>query len=355
LDAARPIFRLYGRENALRWHVNDNPGTHNYERDNRQTFYRALGDFFYPGDKQFDAREIDSTAEVKSKKELEVELPVHNEDFHTLALALAKPLPLCPPYFGDAKLAAGCQQCERARLREVVRAKDYAVYAVKGESTQTPLLTATCWRLQLGGTWTVPAIEMSPPHPQATAILLADEGRRSAAAEAARLLSYGYRVIAVDPLGIGESAVPKYGWLWDLFVAAVGDRPLGVQASQVAAIARWTRAEHRDGLLAVVGLGPRSSTISLVAAALEVKAIDRVELHQPLGSFKEVIELNWGSDRAPELFCFGLLKAFDVRHIGALVAPRILVTVGASARAKAELSGLAPLYRTLGGVFETLR
>ena len=31
LDAARPIFRLYGAENALRWHVNTDPGTHNYE------------------------------------------------------------------------------------------------------------------------------------------------------------------------------------------------------------------------------------------------------------------------------------------------------------------------------------
>jgi dienelactone hydrolase len=352
LDAARPIFRLYGCENALRWHVNDDPGTHNYEVDNRQAFYRALGDFFYPDDKQFDAREIDSTKEVKSKKDLDVELPAHNEDFNSLALALAEPLPLCPPW----RLApAVWQRGARSLLRDVVRAKDYEVLAIKGDSVQTPSLTTTSWRLQLGGAWTVPAVEMSPPHAQATAVLLADEGRRSATVEAARLLSYGYRVIAVDPLGIGESAVPKYGWLWDLFIAAVGDRPLGVQASQVAAIARWTRAEHREGLLAVVGLGPRSSTIALVAAALEVKAIDRVELHQPLGSFKEVIEQNWGSDRTPELFCFGLLKAFDVRQIGALVAPRVLVTVGASARAKAELGELTSLYRTLGGVFEPLK
>src|SRR6185437_8941312 len=47
LDAARPIFKLYGKDKALRSHINDDPGTHNYEKDNRQAFYRMVGDFFY--------------------------------------------------------------------------------------------------------------------------------------------------------------------------------------------------------------------------------------------------------------------------------------------------------------------
>ena len=49
LDAAGPIFGFTASEDALRSHVNDDPGTHNYELDNRQAFYRMLGDFFYPG------------------------------------------------------------------------------------------------------------------------------------------------------------------------------------------------------------------------------------------------------------------------------------------------------------------
>ena len=366
LDAARPIFRLYGAENALRWHVNTDPGTHNYELDNRQAFYRALGDFFYPGDKRFDAHEIDSKREVKPQKDLDVELPAHNADFNTLALALAKPLPRRPGWPHDAPAAMVWQQAARARLRDILRMKDLDVHVIRGETTetesvttvkgqspQTESLTTICSRLQLGP-WTVPAVEIRPTHFHATAILLADEGRRSASGEVARLLSYGYRVIAIDPLGFGESAVPKYGWLWDLFIAAVGERSLGIQAAQVAAIARWARSEHREGLQAVVSVGPRTGVIALVAAALEEKAINRVELHQPLGSFKELIELGTGSDRTPELFCFGLLEQFDVRQIAALVAPRILVTFGASPRAKAELGELVPLYKTLGGVFEPL-
>ena len=296
-----------------------------------------------------------------------MELPAHNADFNTLALALAKPLPRQAQWPHDAPAAIAWQQAARARLRGILRMKDLEVHAIKGETTETESvttvtgqsphtqsLTTVCWRLQLGGTWTVPAVEIRPKGFRATAILLADEGRRSAGYEAVRLASYGYRVIAVDPLGFGESAVPKYGWLWDLFIAAVGDRPLGIQAAQVAAIARWAKSEHCEGLRAVVSVGPRSGAIELVAAALEEKALDRVELHQPLGSFKELIETGGGSDRTPELFCFGLLEQFDVRQIAALVAPRTLVTFGASPRAKAELSQLTPLYRTLGGVFEPL-
>ena len=89
LEAAKPIFRLYGKEDALRSHVNDDPGTHNYEIDNRQAFYRMVGDFFYPGSKEFDPKEIPSDKEVKTKQQLEVPLPAKNEDFHSLAMAIA--------------------------------------------------------------------------------------------------------------------------------------------------------------------------------------------------------------------------------------------------------------------------
>src|SRR5262249_20151928 len=39
LEAAKPVFRLFGEETALRWHVNDNPGTYNYVKDKRQVIY----------------------------------------------------------------------------------------------------------------------------------------------------------------------------------------------------------------------------------------------------------------------------------------------------------------------------
>ena len=47
MDAAMPIYKLYDEADQLRWHVNEDPGTHNFGRDNRQALYRMIGDFFY--------------------------------------------------------------------------------------------------------------------------------------------------------------------------------------------------------------------------------------------------------------------------------------------------------------------
>ncbi len=70
LDAAEPIFQLYGQARRLRTHVNQDPGTHNFEVDNRQALYRVVGEEFFPNDKSFDPHEIDSQSEVKTAAQL---------------------------------------------------------------------------------------------------------------------------------------------------------------------------------------------------------------------------------------------------------------------------------------------
>ena len=93
LDAATPIFELAGAGERLRSHVNDDPGTHNFERENREQFYKMIGDHFYAGDASYDAKEIESESEVKSAEELNVPLPEDNLDFHKLAVQLMAELP----------------------------------------------------------------------------------------------------------------------------------------------------------------------------------------------------------------------------------------------------------------------
>ena len=351
LDAAQPIFKLLGHEDALRWHINDDPGTHNYELENREALYRMLGDFFYPGDTSYNAKEIPSDAEVKTKEELTVPLPEKNENFNTLALKLVQPLPRQAELPADGAATAAWQTANRAKLREIVRAEDYQVQAIDAGSQSSDGLTATFWRLQMNGLWTVPAVELTPAQPKATAILVADAGRKTAAAEAARLVDAGYRVLAVDPFSFGESALPKRDYRYALMLANVGQRPLGLQASEVAAIARWAQS-NSPAPLTVVALGPRSSSYALVAAVLEPKAIGALELHNPLGSLKEIVEENRGINDKPELFCFGLLEAFDIRQLVALTAPRSLKLVHPSQRAKAELGSLTPWWEARGGKLE---
>ena len=326
LAAAQPIYQLFGQESRLRSHINYDPGTHNYERDNREAFYRMVGDNFYAGDASFDAREIPSEAEFKTKEELDVPLPQANGDFNSLALALTKDLPRVTKAPPDGAALLKWQQQERATLREIVRAKDYAVSqpaAVLREEKGG--VHVTDWRLRTGDAWSLPATELAREHPQGVTLLIADAGRRGAASQVERLLASGQRVVALDPFYFGEGKPKTRDFLWGLTLATIGDRPLGLQASQVAAVARWLHTEHPGEPLTLCAVGPRTSTVALVAAGLEEQAIARLELQDSFPSLKAVIQQNHTYEDMPEMFCFGLLEAFDMEQLKNLVAPRPVV------------------------------
>ncbi len=331
VEAAQPVYRLYGKEAALRSHVNVDPGDHNFGLDNRQALYRMVGDFFFPGDASYDPKEIAS--EVKTAQELEIELPKENATFSSLARALMADLPRGPS--------------DRARLREVLRLeKDSAVTAVQVGLEEKGGLRIVYRKLRVDDAFTLPSVELAPAEPRSTSILFSEAGKAGAWAEAERLLAEGSRVVAVDPFYYGESRIAQKDFLFALLVAAVGRRPLGLQASQVAAVARWAAGEFKTPVT-VAAAGPRASLVALAAAGLEEKAIAGLEIHRPYGSLKEVIEQNLGVNQAPELFCFGLLESFDVRQLAALAAPRPLVVHGASDRARQELGPLRERYPAL--------
>jgi len=326
LEAGQPVFRLLGQETALRSHINYDPGTHNYERDNREAFYRMVGDFFYAGGAGFEAREIPSAAEIKTREQLDVPLPQPNANFNSLALALCKDMPRVAKVPEGGAALRKWQQKQRARLREVVKAKDYAVQeATIVKREERAGVQATDWRLRVGNAWTLPATELAHGRSQGVTLLIADAGRRGATNEVERLLAAEQRVVAVDPSYFGESKPARRDHLWALLLTAVGDRPLGLQASQLAAVARRLQAEHPGAPVTLCALGPRSSTVALVTAGLEEQAIARVELHDAFPSLKAVIEQNHSFEQMPEIFCFGLLEAFDMEQLKALVIPRPVV------------------------------
>ena len=326
LDAAQPVFKLFQADAKLRWHSNHVPGTHNFDQENREVFYRMLGDTFFPGDTKFDAKELAVEAEVKKAEELNVPLPADNLDFNQLATRLAKDLPRGISTALSVVPSSRLQQAQRALLGGVVHAKHYTVTAELAGAETTNDVTATHWRLKMGDAWTVPAVELTQGAPRSTVILVGDVGRKGLSAEAAQLLADGHRVVAVDPFYFGESRIAQKDFLFALLVAAVGDRPLGLQASQLTATARWLSTERKLGPVKLISVGPRASVFSTVAAALEEKAIAGLELRNPLGSLKEIIAKNVGVNQQPELFCFGLLEQFDVPQLRALVAPRPVVT-----------------------------
>lgn len=327
LDAAGPIFALFGQRANLRLHVNDDPGTHNFEQDNREQLYRMIGDHFY-ADQGFDWHEFECASELKTAEQLFVPLPENNEDFNTLARKLAQSLPPrlrinCgrPPAEFLKQLEAFMTR--RERLGSVVRFAKYdVVSAVSQETTNIDGIRVKPFKLSLGKDWTVPATELSKPGATGTTLVIADAGRKSAAAAIAELLGAGQRVLAVDPFTFGESTITPRNELYAMLVAGVGERPLGIQAGQVASIATWASKQYGNQTVSLLAIGPRTSTIAIIAAALERGAIGSLEVRDPLKSLKLLIDENRSIDQTPELFCFGLLEQFDITQIVEMISPR---------------------------------
>lgn len=354
VDAAEPAFRLYGQVDRLATHVNHDPGTHNFEQDNREALYRMFGKHFYANEPAFNAQEIVCDDELKTKEELIVPLPSANADFNRLALGLIDELPRerLPPQATSEWTAAA-----RLRLAKVINAHDYTIEAEELSSQSDDQIHAKLWKLKAGKEWTIPAIELAKgsTNPITTSIVVADDGRVSAMDSVEKLLDKGHRVVAVDPFYIGESKIPSRDFLFALLVGAVGERPVGIQASQLAAVARWAKQNYEGSAVQLVASGERACLFALVAGALEPTAVDGVELHGSLASLKQVVQQNYAVNEKPEFFCFGLLEDFDIREISGLVAPREVRFIGASERMRSELAPLKTWYKDLGKDHDPLR
>jgi dienelactone hydrolase len=307
LAYARPFFALYGHADRLRHHANFDQG-HNYGLDNRQTLYRFLNQHFLPDGPKI--AETEEPAKLRTAEELRMPLPEPNLSFNALALKLAERLPR----------PAGANVAERRRrLRDTVRWPDYRVEARPAGAVTEGNLTITSWRLMIGDWWTVPATEFAPEGAVGSTVLIGDKGRAELAEAVRAALARKQRVLALDPFYFGESAMASKAFLYALLVSSVGERPLGVQAAQVAAATRWMQA--RTAPVAIEAHGPRTSLIGLVAAAADPKPSATVRLFDGMRSLREPLERNLAFPDAPELFCFGLLEYFDMPQLIELAKP----------------------------------
>lgn len=349
LEAGRPFFRLYSKDDNLRYHINAEPGDHNFQKENREALYQMIGRHFFPGDKSYDATEIPSADEIKTPEQLNVDVPSPNADFHSLAVELAKSLPRDAALPKTVPAARAWVANRRKKLAELVRWKRYEAQAESVRETDQAGVRITSWKLKLDSGWTVPVVELNrAPNPKGTVLVVADAGRASLASQAEALLADNRRVVLVDPFYFGEAKINQRAYLWGLLISAVGERPIGVQAAQIAAVTRWLAEARKTGPVRLVAHGPSSSLMALVAAGLEETAIGVVELRQPLLSLKEVITQNRSVEQSPELFCFGLLEWFDMKQLVALVAPRHLEAPDATERiAKGDLAELEAFFDLL--------
>ena len=173
---------------------------------------------------------------------------------------------------------------------------------------------------RFGKEWSSPATEFVPAKPKGAVLIVGDEGRAKLAKEVEKALTEGKRVLALDPFYFGESKIHRLDFLFAILVAAVGERPLGIQAGQVVSAATWLNKEAGTPV-EIRSFGPRSGIFALIATALGGKAIASLEANGSLKSLKDALTNNWGANKYPELFCFGLLEYFDLERLTDIAKP----------------------------------
>jgi dienelactone hydrolase len=317
-DEIKPFFRLFAKEGVFRWHENADPGTHNYQLDNRLQAYRFFAESF--GLPAVDA-EIPVGGELKTVKELEVGLPKDNLTILELARKLARST---ISTHQDAPRAPSAEQ--RANLGRVVRFKPATVqHAWPVGSTKSKGFETRSYVFELSnglcatGLW---AKAIDTPEGAPATIVLNDGGRKSTAADVSYHVNRGEQVLALDLLFTGDSSVgdgraPQYTQL----LATVGDRPIGVKAAQLLAIVSWMERTMGAQTKRLLSTGIRSQAVSLITAALDPKAYAEVSVREGIRSFGWLLEAPVPYEVAPDLFCLDLYKEFDLPQLAAMATP----------------------------------
>jgi dienelactone hydrolase len=321
-DDIKPFFRLLGAEGVFAWHENLDPGTHNYQVDNRQTAYRFLNKYFNlsgPED------EIPVDSEIKSIDELRVGLPKDNLTILGLARRFASSIQHQPVPSRDAE-KANWAASERAHLKTLVRYKAVAVkHAWAFTNTKHQGVETRSYRFELNnglsatGVW-LKAIAIPDNAP--ITVVLNDQGKQRAASEVSDRVNRGEQVLALDLLFFGDASPGKpIPGAYTQLLGAIGDRPMGMEAAQLIAITRWLQSLSHAPRIRVETMGIRSQVVALSACDLEPTLFAELITRGGMRSLGFLLDKPVSYDDAPDLFCLDLYKDLDVDGLVALAEP----------------------------------
>ena len=320
-DGVKPFFRLYGKEDVFEWYENRDPGTHNYQLNNREQAYRFFS-------QQFGLPAIEKETpvgqEIKSYEELVVGLPKDNLTILGLARKLAsgitrRPLP------ADSPAKSVWANEEREKLRSVVRYKPVQLSRVwtlantkhRGVETLSYLFEMDNG-LSASGVWLKGIVT---PEKAPVTIVLNDQGRKAAAADISDRVNRDEQVLALDLTFFGDAWKDNEPSSYAQILDGEGDRPLGMQAAQLLRIANWFRDRAGVQRVRLEARGIRTQSIGLVAAALQPDLFSEVIAHEGIPSLAFLLQKPVTFDEAPELFCLDLYKEFDLDRLAAIAAP----------------------------------
>jgi dienelactone hydrolase len=316
-DAIRPIFSLYGKQDLLNWHENRDPGTHNYQLDNRTQAY----DFF---SRQFRVpsfeEDADVPSEIKTFDELRVGLPENNLTILSLARKMAGKIERAPLPSDSAG-----REAERSRLKSIIRLRPDHIERVWTTAISKHLgIESKSHLFTMADGLSATAIWLKPigaPDNAPATIILDDKGKAASAEGIATRLNRGEQVLAVDLAFTGEAwkgdTVPDLQQL----VNAIGQRPIGIETSELIEISRFLKNRAHEAKIRVESNGIRTQVVALLASALEPAMFSEVISRGGMQSLDYLLQKPVEYEAAPDLFCLDLLSETNLDRLKALSAP----------------------------------
>ena len=268
-------------------------------------------------------------AEIKSYEELEVGLPADNLTLLTLARKLADEIKRQPtPPKGRERTRWA--DAERKKLTEVVRYKPVSVSdAAAISATKDKGVESLEYRFDLNnnlpaaGSW-LKAIAI-PSNARIT-VVLNDKGKKFATDDVVNRVNRGDQVLSLDLLFTGDSStesIPR-AWAYPEMLAAEGDRPLGMEAAQLLALAHWIEKHAGTQAIRLESRGIRTQIVALVASAIEPGLFSEVVIHDGIRSLGYLLTAPVHYEDAADLFCLDLYKDFDLDEMAALAGATVV-------------------------------
>jgi dienelactone hydrolase len=221
-----------------------------------------------------------------------------------------------------------------------------------GQRRLTPVVLRPEKGIVLPGIWIESA---SAPARGPVILYLHDDGKTNLAREAILdrlVLTAGFRILAVDLRGMGETAPGEQAKFWD-FLAG---RPIFSQrVADVRSILRWLAQPQAGADRVHIWAQGTSALCAVFASALENNVTGLV-LEDPLLSFESIVTVKVPAYRQ-EIMVPGVLESFDFPQVYQALAPKkaTLINPLRGDRVPASAEEAARFYQPVTEAYESLR
>ncbi|MBI3118705.1 MAG: acetylxylan esterase, partial [Candidatus Hydrogenedentes bacterium] len=302
-DPIVPFYKLYQAEDRFTYHINENPGTHNYDQDNREAFYRFLKQHIAP-EATWPVTELPTDGELFTLEELSMGVPEGNATLVSLARQIyaTRPKPIVP--------SRTRKQVDK--LKQVIAFDEptYEATLVEEKTAANLIIASYLLRLEEGFSFPLVSVQQPETKPAALVVFVSDDGMAGLTDDLLAVAKAGDRAVAIDPVFLGQTKPEGNLWQWPMMINTTGERALGIQVEQLIAALDWARTDHpAETTIRTYGW---NSTVAGLLAAVVKPPITQFETVNAPESLAQVLDEKVDYNKIPALFTFGLVPEFDL-------------------------------------------